>query len=163
MKSRTVILSLVVLLLVFARQSGEVKGSVTFNGKATNLSNARAWKEPSPFTKGQTDTAVMLADRQVDDATLANFDAMIAIAKQGKLVAVKLDFNPKGELEEGTFFSPAVDGYFFATAMRGWLKKALTSTMIEGTLVSVGEPRFFNTPYSYSVTFKVPIGPAPKR
>ncbi len=162
-RSTITVAFLFVSLAALARDSGEVKGTVTFNGKPTNLTNAWAWKGPSPFTKGQIDTIVLLADRPVDNATLANFDAMIAIAKQGKLTAMQVDFNPKGEIDEGTFFSPAVDGYFFATVMSGWRKRVLTPAMVEGTLVSVDEPRFINTPYAYSVTFKVPVGPAPKR
>lgn len=165
MKTRLMLLLGLLLfpMIAMARDSGTVKGTITFNGKPKNLTCVYAWKEPSFFTKGQINTVVVLTDTKLDDKTLGDRFAMIDAAKGGKFTGVQINFDPKGEIVGGTFYSAAVDGYFDASGMHKWEKKTLSPTVVEGKLYTEGDHSFFKTTYGYTATFKVPIGPAPKK
>src|SRR5579864_3639597 len=129
MKLRSILLLVCLLIPVglLARDSGTAKGTITFNGKPKNVAYVYAWKEPSEFNKGQISTVVVLTDSKIEDATLADRFAMIEGAKKGKFTAVQISFDPKGEVEGGTFYSPALDsGYFDASGMHQWHKKTFS-------------------------------------
>lgn len=166
MKIRSVAAIVLILfpLLAIAREPGVAKGTITFNHKVKRLTYAYAWKAPSEFTKGQINTVVVLTDTRLDDATLGDRFAMIDSAKSGKFTGVQINFNPQGEIDGGTFYSPALDsGYFDASGMHKWEKKTMSGTLVEGKLSTDGERKFFETSYGYSADFKAPIGPAPKK
>lgn len=166
MKYRSILVLVCLLfpLAAIARDSGTAKGTITFNKKPKSVSYVYAWKEPDLFNKGQMSTVVVLTDSKIDDATLADRFAMIDSAKKGKFTAVQISFDPKGEVEGGTFYSPALDsGYFDASGMHEWHKKTFSATTVEGKLGTDGERKFFDTSYAYSAEFKAPIGPAPKK
>ncbi len=150
-------------VLTMAREPGTAKGTITFNGKPKTLAYAYAWKEPSQFTKGQINTVVVLSDTKLDDGALADRFAMTDLARKGKFTGVQVNFDPKGDVVGGTFYTAAEDGYFDASGMHKWEKKTLSPSAIEGKLSTDGEHHFFKTSYAYSADFKASIGPAPKK
>ena len=163
MKMRNVFALLVVLcpLVATAATPGTAKGTITFNGKPKNLAYAYAWKEEDHFTKGQINTVVLLSDAKLTDAQMASRDARTEAARTGKFTGVLVNISPKGEIEQGTFYTAAEDGYFDASGMHKWEKKTLTGNKVEGKL-SAPQGSFFKTTYAYSATFEAPIGPMPK-
>jgi hypothetical protein len=150
-------------LFAIAREPGVAKGTISFNGKPKNLAYAYAWMEPSQSTKGQVNTVVVLSDTKLDDATLADHFAMIALARKGTFTGVQVTFDAKGDPKDGTFYTAEEDGYFGATGMHKWVKKTMSPLVIEGKLSTDAEHHFFKTSYSYSADFKAAIGPAPRK
>jgi hypothetical protein len=145
-------------LVATAATPGTAKGTITFNGKPKNLTYAYAWKEEDHFTKGQINTVVLLSDSKLTDAQMADRSARTEAARVGKFTGVLVNISPKGEIEQGTFYTAAEDGYFDASGMHKWEKKALTNAKVEGKL-SAPQGKFFKTTYAYSATFEAPIGP----
>ena len=160
MKLRHCFALLVVLcpLVLSAATPGTAKGTITFNGKPKNLTYAYAWKEEDHFTKGQINTVVLLSDSKLTDAQMADRSARTEAARVGKFTGVLVNISPKGEIEQGTFYTAAEDGYFDASGMHKWEKKTLTNAKVEGKL-SAPQGKFFKTTYAYSATFEAPIGP----
>lgn len=163
-KFRCLIALFVVLfpLVATATTPGTAKGAITFNGKSKNLVYAYAWKEADHFAKGVINTVVLLTDTKLDDEAIADRSSRIEAARADKFTGVLVNIGPKGEINSGTFYTAVEDGYFDASGMHKWEKKALTPTSIEGKL-SAPEGHFFKTTYAYSATFQAPIGPAPKK
>ena len=163
MKLRHCLALLVVLcpLVAIAATPGTAKGTITFNGKPKNLTYAYSWKEEDHFTKGQINTVVLLSDNKLTDAQMADRSARTEAARTGKFTGVLVNISPKGEIENGTFYTAAEDGYFDASGMHKWEKKTLTAKQVAGKL-SAAEGHFFKTSYAYSATFDAPIGPMPK-
>lgn len=158
------IVSLLLPAILMAREPGTARGTITFNGKAKTLTYAYAWKQPSNFDKSRTNTVVVLSDTRLDDATLADHFALVDLARKGRFTGVQLYITPLENVETGTFYTAAEDGYFDASGMHKWTKKILSPSLIEGKLATeAGEHHFFKTSFSYSADFKAPIGPAPKK
>ena len=164
MKMRFVFILLLVLcpLVAVAATPGTAKGTITFNGKPKNLTYAYAWKEEDHFTKGQINTVVLLSDAKLTDAQMADRSSRTEAAKVGKFTGVLVNISPKGEIETGTFYTAAEDGYFDASGMHKWEKTTLTNSKVAGKL-SAPAGTFFKTSYAYSATFDAPIGPMPKK
>ncbi|HYS56122.1 MAG TPA: hypothetical protein VER58_20375 [Thermoanaerobaculia bacterium] len=164
MKFRLSIALLIALfpVLASALTPGTAKGTITFNGKPKKLTYAYAWKEEDHFTKGVINTVVLLSDAKLDDKTMADRSSRTDAARAGKFTGVLVNIGPKGNIDSGTFYTAAEDGYFDASGMHKWEKKTLTNAKVEGKL-SAPHGTFFKTSYEYSATFEAPIGPAPKK
>src|SRR5581483_181019 len=124
------VVSLLVPAILLAREPGTAKGTITFNGKAKTLSYAYAWKQPSNFDKSRMDTVVLLSDTKLDEATLADHFAMVDLARKGKFTGVQLYITPSENVETGTFYTAAEDGYFDASGIHKWTKKTLSPALI---------------------------------
>jgi hypothetical protein len=148
-------------LIAMAATPGTAKGTITFNGKSKNLAYAYAWKEPDPFDERVMDTLVLLSDTKLDDKTLGDRFSRTDAARKGKFTGVLVSIMPEGEINAGTFYTAAEDGYFDATGMHKWENKTLTANKVGGKL-SAPEGHFFKTTYAYSATFEAPIGPKSK-
>jgi len=158
---RRFLVLLVVLfpLVAIGATPGKAKGKITFNGKSKDLAYAYAWKDPEKPNL----TVVVLSDTKLEDKILADRWAMIDLAKKDKVTAVLVKIAPNGDINSGTFYTAAEDGYFDAVGMHKWAKKTQSPTKIAGKLSTDHEGHFFKTSYSYSAEFEAPIGPAPKK
>jgi hypothetical protein len=107
------------------------------------------------------DTLVLLSDTKLDDKTLGDRFSRTDAARKGKFTGVLVSIMPEGEINAGTFYTAAEDGYFDATGMHKWENKTLTANKVGGKL-SAPEGHFFKTTYAYSATFEAPIGPKSK-
>ena len=156
MDRRILIAALVLLPLAAYANPGTAKGKITINGKSKELTYAYAWKDGA-------NTTVLLTDTRVDEKALGDHFALTDLAKKDKFTGVQATITPKGEVETGTFYTAAEDGYFDAVGMHEWKKKSHSASEIAGKLSTDHEHHFFKTTYSYSADFQAPIGPQPKK
>jgi hypothetical protein len=160
----SVLLALVVFVSAsaLAVQPGTVQGKITFNGKTVPLSFVYAWKELDLGGK-EVKTNLLLSAEKVPDAAMADILGRRDLAKAGKLHGVEVTFNADGHIVSGTFYTDATDdGFFPASGMHNFEKKAMTPTSIEGRLSMEKERDFFGLKCFYDATFKAPIAPVRK-
>ena len=156
------LLTLVVLVsaLAFGAQPGTVQGKIAFNGKTVPLSFVYAWKELDYGGK-KVKTNLLLSAEKVPDAAMADMFGLNDLAKAGKLHGVEVTFNADGHIVSGTFYTDATDdGFFPASGMHNFEKKAMTPTSIEGRLS--GKDDSLGLKWFYDATFKAPIPPMRK-
>ena len=160
---RSFLLTLVVFVSAsaFAAQPEAVLGKIIFNGKTMPLSFVYAWKALD-YDGKRVKTHLLLSAEKVPDAALADDFAKIDLGKAGKLHGVEVEFNAEGDIVSGTFYTDAKDGYFSASGMHNFEKKAMTPTSIEGRLSMGKEDDFGGVKYFYDATFKAPIAPVHK-
>jgi hypothetical protein len=160
---RSFLLTLVVFVSTsaFAAQPGTVQGKIIFNGKTMPLSFVYAWKALD-YDGKRVKTHLLLSAEKIPDAALADDFAKIDLGKAGKLHGVEVELNAEGDIVSGTFYTDAKDGYFSASGMHNFEKKAMTPTSIEGRLSMEKEDDFGGVKYFYDATFKAPIAPVHK-
>src|SRR5664280_1969202 len=125
------------------------------------LSSVYAWKALD-YDGKRVKTHLLLSAEKVPDAALADDFAKIDLGKAGKLHGVEVEFNAEGDIVSGTFYTDAKDGYFSASGMHNFEKKAMTPTSIEGRLSMEKEDDFGGVRYFYDAMFKTPIAPVHK-
>ncbi len=143
-------------LVAVAANPGTVKGKITINGKPKDLAYAYAWKDGA-------NTTVLLSTAKLDKKVLGDRFALIDLAREDKFTGVQATITPKGEVETGTFYTAAENGYFDAVGMHTWKKKTQSPKEIAGKLSTDHEGHFFKTSYAYNAEFQAPIGPQPKK
>jgi len=154
---RRILVFLVVLFPVIAvAESGTAKGKITINGKSKDLAYAYAWKDGA-------NTTVLLSDAKIDEKAFGDHFALTDLARKDKFTGVQATITPKGEVESGTIYTAAEDGYFDAVGMHKFQKKTQTASEIAGKLSTEKEHHFFKTTFAYNAEFHAPIGPQPKK
>lgn len=139
---------------MFAIEPGKATGSITVNGKKTDLHFATATKTKDGETK------VLVSNTAVPAATLADTFAMMDLKD---LVGVEITFNKEKQIISGQLYDPAgfkkFGGSISATGMHKFDEKQFGST-IAGKLYMDKEDEFFGSTYRYAVEFAAPLGAA---
>jgi hypothetical protein len=78
---------------LFATEVGRAGGKVTIDGKSSTLAFAVSYEEEDLYDSSKKNTAVVLTDRLLDDATAKNEWEIAQQAKSGELVAFTLRLN----------------------------------------------------------------------
>ena len=78
---------------LFATEVGRAGGKVTIDGKSLTLAFAVSYEEEDLYDSSKKNTAVVLTDRSLDDATAKNEWEIARQAKSGELVAFTLRLN----------------------------------------------------------------------
>ena len=156
MYRRILVLLVFLFPVIAAAESGTAKGKITINGKSKDLAYAYAWKDGA-------NTTVLLTDAKIDEKAFGDHFALTDLARKDKFTGVQATITPKGEVESGTIYTAAEDGYFDAVGMHKFQKKTQTASEIAGKLSTEKEHHFFKTTFAYNAEFHAPIGPQPKK
>ena len=142
-----------------AMADGKAEGTLTVNGKTTNVAFAHARSVPGFSDPNTKDILVIVSDVKLDDKALADEFARIDMAKQGKLHAFEITVDATG-----TPVSTAWRHDGFKGAMPSGLssddvftKKTLDDKLVEGSYKSAAPAEFFDNTYAFDVTFRAAI------
>lgn len=140
-----------------AADSGTASGSITVNGKKTELKYAVAVSIPSSFDKKKPQTKLLISDVPVTPAALADTFAMMKIKD---LSGIEVGIEEDGQITSGMIYSPALTkmgGSFSAVGTHQLDRKETDAGEIAGKLYMKEPGDFFDYVYEYSVTFSSPI------
>ena len=152
-----------------AQTSSIATGTLTVNGKATQLSYAQAL-EAEDWTFGAdrkpvrvTVIKVSLSDAPIEDQE-DNFETFLR-GREGKLHAVMLTFNAKGEAVEGVIVHHAFTNgaiSFSGANVARFERKTFDDKTIAGKVWSGMFGEFQGITYDFSAAFSAPIQHEPK-
>ena len=152
-----------------AQTSGTATGTLTVSGKATQLSYAQAL-EAEDWTFGAdrkpmrvTVIKVALSDAPIEDQE-DNFETFLR-GREGKLHALLLTFNAKGEAVEGvivhqTFTNGAIT--FSGANVARFERKTFDHKTIAGKVWAGKSGEFQGITYDFSAIFSTPVQREPK-
>jgi hypothetical protein len=138
----------------------EVSGGLVVDSKPVKITSAYAYAAPGTFDPKAQDVVVVLCDVPVPPAAQRDEDARIKLSKEGKLHCVEQTIEA-----DQTVLSYAVRHERFKLRLSGsssWHKfeaRTFDGKTIAGRVRTSRPESFENVPYSYDVTFSVPIAP----
>jgi len=138
---------------------GKAAGTLTVNGKITNVAFAYAQSVPGFFDKNTNDTEVIVSDVPLDAKALADNFARADLAGAGKLHAFEITINAAGRpistgWRHNGFDGPVPTGLSSADV---FTKTALDGKLVEGSYKSAAPGDFFGSTYAFDVTFRAII------
>ena len=139
--------------------AGKASGTLTVNGKTTNVTHAYARSAPGFADPNIPDIQVILSDVPLDDKALSDDFARIDMAKAGKLHAFEITIDASGApvstaWRHDGFNGPMPSGL---SSDDVFTKKTLDANLIEGSYKSGPNDEFFGNTYGFDVTFSAPI------
>ena len=152
-----------------AETSGTATGTLTVNGKATELSYAEALETkdwalgPNQKFVEVTVIKVCLSDEPVSDEE-DNFDTFLR-GSENKLHAVLLTFSAKGEVTDGILIHQAFTNGAITLSgsdVARFERKSLDSKMIAGKVSGIKTEEFKGAAFNFSVSFSAQIQHEPK-
>jgi hypothetical protein len=138
---------------------GTASGTLTVNGKVTQVAYAYAWAEPGFFDKNSMDTHVIVSDVPLDEKALSDPFLRSDMADAGKLHAFEITIDATGTpistaWRDNGFKGPQPSGLSSADV---FTKKVLDDKVVEGSYKSAEPAEFFGNTYSFDVTFRAAI------
>ena len=153
------VLALMAGVSVAAR--AEVTGQFVVDGKPVKITHAYAYAEKGFFDPKKQDVVVVLCDAEVAPAAVRDFMTRRELSKQGKLRCVEqvIDSDKKVinyKVQHEAFKMPEGGGSTFHV----FEAKVFDGKTVAGR-VRTTQPQkdFYDIPYSYDITFSVPIAP----
>jgi hypothetical protein len=139
---------------------GEVSGELVVDGKPIKTATAYAYAVKGTFDPKAQDVVVVLCDVPVPPAAQRDADARIKISKEGKLHCVEqtieADKTVLGFAVLHERFDPFLRG---SSSYHKFEAKTFDGKTIAGRVRTSRPESFGNVPYSYDITFSVPIAP----
>jgi hypothetical protein len=143
---------------------GKAEGTITVNGKETKLAHAYARAVKGFFDRTKEDVEVILSDVPLEGKALEDPFERIHMADAGKLHAFEITFGADGapistSFRDAGFRKASPSGLSSADV---FTKKVFDGKTIEGRYRSAKEKEFFGDTYSFDVSFRADVAPAPK-
>ncbi len=138
---------------------GTAKGTLTVNGKTTDVKYAYASAGPGFFDKTKEDVTVIVSDVPLDAKALEDQFERMKMADAGKLHAFEITFdadaNPISTSFRHNGFTKASPSGMSSEDV--FEKKTFDGKTIEGRYKSAKTHEFFGSTYSFDVAFKADI------
>jgi hypothetical protein len=138
---------------------GTASGTLTVNGKTTQVAYAYARAVPGFFDKNTIDTQVIVSDVPLDEKALSDDFVRIDLAKAGKLHAFEITIDASGTpistaWRHDGFNGPEPSGLSTADV---FTKTVLDDKVVEGSYKSAEAAEFFGNTYAFDVTFRAAV------
>ena len=138
---------------------GTASGTLTVNGKTTQVAYATARSVPGFFDKATRDTEVIVSDVPLDAKALSDPFVRGDLAAAGKLHAFEITIDATGTpistaWRHDGFTTPAPSGLSSADP---FTKTVLDDKVVAGNYKSAEEAEFFGNTYAFDVTFRAAI------
>jgi hypothetical protein len=154
--SRTI--ALLVSLGFAAVALGDVKGSITANGKTTSLKYGYAMPKEDPFDKKKKATFVVIADQEVPAKALADEFEFMRWYDKANLHGFAVLINDEKRVVSGNIYDPGLKHNGFSSVGSQKVElTAMTPSHIAGKVYLPKEEEFFGDKYQYTGTFDLPI------
>jgi hypothetical protein len=138
---------------------GTASGTLTVNGKTTQVAYAYARSVPGFFDKATRDTQVIVSDVPLDATALSDPFVRGDLADAGKLHAFEITIDASGTpistaWRDNGFKGPQPSGLSSADP---FTKTVLDAHVVAGNYKSAEPAEFFGNTYSFDVTFRAAI------
>ena len=138
---------------------GTASGTLTVNGKTTQVAYAYARSVPGFFDKNTMDTLVIVSDVPLDERALSDQFVRGDMADAGKLHAFEITIDASGTpistaWRDNGFKGPQPSGLSSAAV---FVKSVLDEKIVAGSYKSAEPAEFFGNTYSFDVTFRAAI------
>ena len=142
-----------------AAAEGKAEGTLTVNGKTTNVKYAYASAEPGFFDKTKEDVTVIVSDVPLDAKALEDQFERIHMADADKLHAFEITIDAEGKpistaFRHNGFKGPSPSGL---SSEDVFTKKTFDGKTVDGRYKSATQKEFFGNTYAFDVTFKADI------
>src|SRR6266478_6075611 len=142
---------------------GTVTGSFTVNGKKAIFKYVYAFLQQGSFDSARENVYVILSDAPVTEAMLAEEFGLSKEAGDGKLHAIRVEFNEKMQPGMGHLYH---DGFKEMSAMSSQGTHDFAPSSYDGKSLagklSAKPQKSDEDRWEYSATFSAPINPKPK-
>ena len=148
---------------------GTASGTLTVNGKTTQVAYAYARSVPGFFDKSTQDTQVIVSDVPLDATALSDPFVRGDLADAGKLHAFEITIDVSGTpistaWRDNGFKGPQPSGLSSADVFhlrQGFggqvTKTVLDGKVVEGSYKSAAPAEFFGNTYAFDVTFRAVV------
>lgn len=138
---------------------GKAAGTLTVNGKVTNVAYAYARSIPGFFDKTKNDVQLIVSDVPLDAPALADEFVRADLARQGKLHAFEITIDAGGTpistvWRHDGFKGPTPSGLSSADV---FTKKTFDSKTVEGSYKSAAPGDFFDNTFAFDVSFRAAV------
>jgi hypothetical protein len=138
---------------------GTASGTLTVNGKTTQVAYAYARSVPGFFDKATRDTQVIVSDVPLDATALSDPFVRGDLADAGKLHAFEITIDASGTpistaWRDNGFKGPQPSGLSSADP---FTKTVLDAQVVAGNYKSAEPAEFFGNTYAFDVTFRAAI------
>jgi hypothetical protein len=138
---------------------GTASGTLTVNGKTTQVAYSYARSVPGFFDKATRDTQVIVSDVPLDAAALGDPFVRGDLADAGKLHAFEITIDASGTpistaWRDNGFKGPQPSGLSSADP---FTKTVLDAHVVAGNYKSAEPAEFFGNTYAFDVTFRAAI------
>ena len=138
---------------------GKAEGTITVNGRTTQLSYAYARAVKGFFDETKEDVEVVLSDVPLEAKTVWDQFERVHMAEAGKLHAFEITLNADGKpistvFRHNGFKGPSPSGLSTADVFE---KKVFDGTTIEARYRSAKDKEFFGNTYAFDVAFRADI------
>lgn len=139
--------------------AGKAEGTLTVNGKTTNVAYAYAKSVPGFADPNVPDVQVILSDVPLDAAALADDLARVQLAQQGKLHAFEITIDASGAPISTAWRHNGFQGGMPSGLSSDdvFTKKVFDGKVVEGSYKSGPNDEFFDDKYSFDVSFSAEI------
>ena len=138
---------------------GTASGTLTVNGKTTQVAYAYARSVPGFFDKSTQDTQVIVSDVPLDATALSDPFVRGDLADAGKLHAFEITIDASGTpistaWRDNGVKGPQPSGLSSADV---FTKTVLDGKIVEGSYKSAEPAEFFGNTYAFDVTFRAVV------
>ena len=138
---------------------GTASGTLTVNGRTTQVAYAYARSVPGFFDKNTMDTQVIVSDVPLDAAALSDPFVRGDLADAGKLHAFEITIDASGTpistaWRDNGFKGPQPSGLSSADV---FVKTVLDEKVVAGSYKSAEAAEFFGNTYAFDVTFRAVV------
>jgi hypothetical protein len=152
---------LLALSSVYASEPGTASGTMTVNGKSTQLKYAISRAKENPFDKKKKDVVVLISDVPVSADNFKDDFAMMRFSDSAKMTGVMVEITDDKNVISGTMYSPLFTkfgGSFSATGMHNLTTTTFAGLDVAGTLSMAKQDEFAGSKYIYNATFHASPG-----
>jgi len=151
------ILAAVLLTSAALAQAGAASGTFTVNGERIALVHAYASAQKGFFDPKAEDIRILLTDVPLTEPYPGDAFQLARLARDGKLHAVEVIVNARGEPMTGALFLGAFNGMASVSGMHRFEPESIERTRIAGRLFTDAPRTFGSVTYQYDATFSASI------
>lgn len=140
----------------------EANGTLTANGKTSELKYAAAYETDSVSVPGFMDTVVVISDRKLPETVLRNSEQLEQMSRNQGLVALRVSMNPDAKVMSAAPMHPAFKTFLSSALWVIWKPRTYNEKKVAGRFYTGGVQNEFGQKWQYDVTFSAPILLDPK-
>jgi len=154
---KTILLTLALLGSAFAQPTPD--SQLTMDGQKVKLTQVYAYATEGFFDKSKDDTVVLLTDRAVPTAQVADTHALRKMAEDGKLSFVQETINAAGQIVNYTIGHRAFKALPSGGSTEHVFEGKRAGANISGKVFMRSPGKFFGNTFDYTAAFTSPVQP----
>ncbi len=157
MRHLNLLLCIALILAAGFAGAAETVGSLTANGKSTEMKYALAWETDSTTEPGYLDVTILISDREIAEEVARDRDRLEMLARNGELAGLLVVLNPDAKVMSAEPLHQAFTTMVSSALWIRWEPTAFDEKRVAGRFHSDGLRQEFGQKWQYDITFSAPI------